>query len=142
MFTYILLILSIIVIFLWRPASEQMTNADVAKKVQFHTSKPSKWDMTPPQSTHQKADQTGDQVYGPKIPDPSKDEPKPAPPAKGHGTDVDYVYPTVLGPEQLKALNNPSETTQEYDFMPAAEFPAGPSEPMPFLSDFSKILNA
>ncbi len=143
MIQYIILVLSLIIIFFWNSA-EHMTNADVAKKMDFHASKPLKWDTMAPKSTHKKAD-GGQQIYGPEIPAPGKDDPKPAPPAKDHGTQVEYVYPTVLGPEQKKVpLQSATETTPDdgsASYVPANEFPAGPAEPMPFLTDFSRILN-
>ena len=143
MIQYILLGLCLVVIFLWHPMTERMTNADVAKKQEFHASKPLKWETVPSKSTHKKAD-TGEQIYGPEIPAPGKDEPQPAP-IKDHGTEVKYVYPTVLGPEQKKAPRQASTDSStpldEPSYTPAAEFPAGPAEPMPFLTDFSKILN-
>lgn len=141
MIQYIILVLSLIIIFFWNSA-EHMTNADVAKKMNFHASKPLKWETVPTTSTHKKAN-TGEQVYGPEIPAPGKDEPQPAPPAKDHGTQVEYVYPTVLGPEQKKVpLQSATETTNDGEtYTPANEFPAGPAEPMPFLTDFSRILN-
>lgn len=139
MIQYILLVISLLIIVLWNPV-EHMTNADVAKKL---ASKPLKWESVPTTSTHKKA-HNGEQLYGPEIPVPGKDEPQPAP-TKDHGTEVKYVYPTVLGPEQKKIPLQPAGETSPDDgsasFVPANEFPAGPAEPMPFLTDFSKILN-
>lgn len=140
MIQYIVLVISLLIIFLWNSA-EHMTNADVEKKL---ASKPLKWDTTAPKSTHKKAD-NGEQIYGPQVPAPGKDEPQPVPASKDHGTQVEYVYPTVLGPEQKKI---PLKSTPESilddggaSYVPANEFPAGPAEPMPFLTDFSRILN-
>lgn len=146
MIQYIILVISLLIIFLWNPV-EHMTNADVAKKMQFHASNPLKWDTIPSKSTHKKAG-NGQQIYGPEVPAPGKDEPEPAPPTKGNGTQVEYVYPTVLGPEQRKLpLRANAETSPVSDdalgesYVPANEFPAGPAEPMPYLNNFSKILN-
>jgi len=33
------------------------------------------------------------------------------------------------------------DTPQDYDFIPASEFPKGPEQPMPFTNDFSKIMH-
>jgi hypothetical protein len=138
MFTYVLLVIALIILFSWNPVFEHMTNADVEKKIAFGASNPTSWDTTP-KSTSKKVSDMGE-IYGPKAPPIGKDEPKPVP-SKSSKKGTEYVYPTVLGPEQLKVPGKrvPESTP---DLTPTSEFPAGPAEPQPFLTDFSRILNA
>ena len=128
---------------------EHMTNADIQKKQEFHAGKPTAWKMPnaedtktalQPQSTQKKSVNT--QIMGPTIPESEANAPKPtlAPTGKnGSG-----VYPHIYGPELLIAPGTKdSEHSQpkiEDDFIPAAEFPAGPEEPQPYLNDFSRML--
>ena len=103
------------------PWREDMTNADVQKKINPSVTKPS---VT-----------KGEPIIGPLA--PKLDPNEPAPSISGGGTGSQGVYPNIYGPELLKA---PGHEDTQYDYLPAAEFPAGPAEPAPYLNDFSKIL--
>ena len=146
MFMLLLALLSLVLICLWNPVFEHMTNADVKAKQDFHQSKPTEWNMTPA-STHKKADTPNKPIYGPRIAPLDPNEPAPSMPASGTGDGSKSIYPQIYGPEELKppghkdsGANTSSDMPLPYDYVPAAEFPAGPAEPAPYLSDFSKIL--
>jgi hypothetical protein len=160
----ILALVCLVLIILWNPVFEHMTNADLQKKQEFHASKPTNWKMPNPEDTKQKlkpvagktlaANPTGNQIYGPKVPE--KDPNQPEPNADKNTTGDSMTYPDIYGPEVLTASGTMkkkgdsssktklseaiSTSLPAYDFVPASEFPAGPSEPAPFLNDFSKIL--
>ena len=127
-------LISLVCIILWNPVYENMTNEDIQKKLDFHQSNPTKWDMD--NSKPQK------EIKGPKI--PVKDEDEDEPKAVEHeDTSTKAVYPHIYGPDSKK-ISGSSETifsgqasSQHTGFQ---DFPAGPSEPQPFLSDFSKML--
>jgi hypothetical protein len=149
MFMILLALVSLLLICLWNPVFEHMTNAAVATKHEFHQSKPTVWDMAlKPTSTHKKADSPNKPIYGPRVPPVDPNEPAPSMPASGAGNGSGTsIYPQIYGPEEVKppghkdsAHNASSDMPLPYDYVPAAEFPAGPAEPAPFLSDFSKIL--
>lgn len=149
-YTYLAILCLVLVIF-WNPVFEHMTNADVAKKMDFHASGPTKWHMPnaedtkkklTPISTHKKA--LNQQIMGPMIPEEDANAPTSS---KSDSKNGSGVYPSIYGPESLlppgskDAKSSGSESgTPEYTMMPTAEFPAGPAEPAPFLTDFSKIL--
>ena len=132
MITYVLFILALCIIALWN--REHMTNADVEKLAKFQTSQPTSWEIKEDSSL------TNRQLYGPEVLPPPKEQPRPAghKNTKHNGTGPALVYPNVLGPEQLKVPGQRQNDT--FDFYPAAEFPAGPAEPEPYLTDFSKLL--
>jgi len=142
----IALICFVLVIF-WNPVFEHMTNADVQKKLDHHTSNPKKWEMPNPEDTKEKLKaRSGKQVFGPRVPESEMPDPN-APKPKDADTDK-MTYPDIYGPERLEASGSSksnkkagdSNEPSNYDFVPAAEFPAGPSEPAPFLGDFSSFL--
>jgi len=143
----ILALLCLVIVILWNPVFEHMTNAAVQKKHDYHNSKPTKWEIPNAEDTKEKIKPKrgrGNEVYGPKVPPMDPNAPKPS-----SDTDPDskMMYPDIYGPEVLTAPggskkegDDSSSPLTNYDFVPAAEFPAGPSEPAPFLNDFSKIL--
>jgi hypothetical protein len=147
-----LAILCLVLVIFWNPVFENMTNADISKKGEFHASKPTNWEMPNPEdtkkklaakSTHKKAD-PNHQIMGPMIPPVDPNAPEPT---SGNGKNGSGVYPSIYGPESLAAPGSKDSKHSEegsgtppYQMMPTAEFPAGPAEPMPFLTDFSKIL--
>lgn len=136
----VLVVIALLVIFLWRPR-EFMTNADVQTKLDFMKSGSQTWEVaqekTKPKSTHKKA--LGQAIYGPEVPEVDTSEPNPSKVPKGNKPSPGAEYPLIYGPESLKA---PGEYDRKYDYEPAAEFPAGPEEPEPYLNDFSAILNS
>ena len=150
-YTYLAIVCLVLVIF-WNPVFEHMTNSDVAKKLEFHASSPKKWHMPNPEdtkkklapvTTHKKAN-PNQQIMGPTIPEEDANAPAPTPSSmNGSG-----VYPSIYGPESLlppghkdSGVAGNTSGTPEYTMSPTAEFPAGPAEPAPFLTDFSAILN-
>lgn len=148
MIMLVLALFSILLIFFWTPASERMTNSDVAKKHEFHANKPTSWDMKPPKPTKKKSSSHSEnQVYGPKITPIDPNEPQPTVPTTGPGSNgANSVYPQIYGPDDIKEAPGEKDRKTDsslllpYDYVPAAEFPAGPSEPAPFLNDFSRLL--
>ena len=133
---------------------EGMTNEDVQKELDYYNSNPNEWDMmskyNPNKPTivpaktpevEQPKKELDRQVKGPKVPpvavDTSKD-PKGIENSRLSG----YDYPELYGPQDLVTdFNKDKEFEQaHYDYMPAAEFHAGPISPLPYLNDFSKIL--
>jgi hypothetical protein len=148
----IVALVCLVIVILWNPVYENMTNAAVMQKEEHNTSKPTKWVMPNAEDTKEKLKPRsgkGSMIYGPRAPPLDPNDPIPASDANTSGGSM--VYPDIYGPEltaasggskQIKqgAVSNSSEPP-DYDFVPAAEFPAGPSEPAPYLNDFSKILN-
>jgi hypothetical protein len=116
---------------------EHMTNSDVQKHLDHHQ-KGGSWNMNHDKKVQQQ------QIKGPTAtekgnPDPDSGDSKSKGPKTG-------VYPDIYGPEVLLAPGHKDDGSQgshnpePYDFLPAAEFPAGPNAPSPFLTDFSKLL--
>jgi hypothetical protein len=128
-------LISLILIIFWNPVFEHMTNADVQKKLDFHASSPTKWNMT-----KKSVPDANKQIMGPLVP-PKQDEPQPTHDSKTSNGSA--VYPEIYGPESLKA---PGEKEKEKDsiftqatYTGFSEFPKGPVNPSPFLSNFSKL---
>ena len=117
-----------------------MTNKDVAAKLEFHASKPSGFKPKHPVKVD------GQAIYGPTAPKLDPNAPEPG--SGGGGKNGSGVYPDIYGPEALTPPGHSDITGQggdssnppPYDYVPAAEFPAGPLQPEPYLNDFSKIL--
>ena len=113
---------------------ERMTNKDVQDK---HEKKPDHPNGKKP---------NGQPIQGPRAP---KLDPNQPDPSGGGGKNGSGVYPDIYGPDSLlppghKDINIHGESSSDpppYDYVPAAEFPAGPAEPAPYLNDFSTILN-
>jgi hypothetical protein len=81
-------------------------------------------------------------IWGPRAPELDKSQPRPKDSGDSSKTGSG-VYPDIYGPEQLKVPGGGEEDSSNpsfYDYVPAAEFPAGPLFPSPYLNDFSKIL--
>ena len=80
-------------------------------------------------------------IRGPTAPPLDKNQPSPGDNdskiKQGSG-----VYPDIYGPDLLQVPGGDDQMTilQQNDFVPAAEFPAGPLFPSPYLNDFSKML--
>lgn len=127
-------LVSLVCIILWNPVYENMTNEDVMKKLDFHQSNPTKWDMDDARPQQQ--------LKGPKVPDKGEDEDEPKA-VEHEDTSTKATYPHVYGPESTKSsgssdtIFSSQSSVQHTGFQ---NFPSGPSEPQPFLSDFSKML--
>lgn len=84
----------------------------------------------------------GKEIWGPLA--PKLDPNQPSPSDSGNGKHGSAVYPHIYGPDFLEAPGSKDKEDSidipEYDYLPAAEFPAGPLQPSPYLNDFSKIL--
>jgi hypothetical protein len=119
-------LIGLIIILTWKPR-DYMTNADVQHKLDFHASKPTSWNLT------KKKDSLNKEILGPRIPKEEEKEIE----AKKHKDLVDKssVYPEIYGPEQLEI---PGKKTQFSSF-PTHSSEADSSEPLPYLSDFSKF---
>lgn len=98
----------------------------------------------PKPAPHQPAEQPldGKQIWGPLV--PKLDPNQPSPSDSGNGRNGSGVYPNIYGPDIIEAPGSKDKEDQinipEYDYVPAAEFPAGPLQPSPYLNDFSKFL--
>lgn len=131
----VLVVIALLIIFLWRPR-EFMTNADVQTKLDFMKSGSQQWEVASkmtPQSTHKKA--LGQAIRGPEVPEVDTSQPDPSKVPKGNKPSAGAEYPLIYGPDSLKPPG-------QRDYEPAAEFPAGPEAPEPYLNDFSAILNS
>jgi hypothetical protein len=87
--------------------------------------------------------QSGQEIWGPRAPKLDPNQPRPS--DSGNGKHGSGVYPHIYGPESLEAPGSKdnggdSSDPPPFDFVPAAEFPAGPLQPSPYLNDFSKML--
>jgi hypothetical protein len=89
-----------------------------------------------------KKEETGEQIWGPRAPKFDPNQPRPSDSGNGkHGGEYPHIYgPDSLDPPGSKAMGGDSSNPPPFDFLPAAEFPAGPLQPSPYLNDFSKIL--
>jgi len=137
--------LSLLYLIIFHPR-EYMTVKDIQEKQKFHENKPTNSDLNKvsptPNSTSKKTTQRGNAILGPEVPPLDVNAPTPT---TGSGKNGTGVYPDIYGPEVLKAPGSKdhggdSSEPPPYDYVPAAEFPAGPAEPAPYLNDFSKIL--
>jgi hypothetical protein len=132
---------------------EGMANKEVQDKQDHHDTNPGDWKGPRPKHPDVKKPQ-GEQIYGPRAP---KLDPNQPDPSGGSGKNGSGVYPDIYGPESLLPPGHkdkilPGESSSDgikagsssdpppYDYVPAAEFPAGPAEAAPYLNDFSKIL--
>ena len=99
---------------------------------------------TPKPAPHHPPEQPleGKEIWGPLA--PKLDPNQPSPSDSGNGKHGSGVYPHIYGPDLLDAPGSKDKEDKidipEYDYVPAAEFPAGPLQPSPYLNDFSKIL--
>jgi len=95
---------------------------------------------TPPKPAKDHTKPSGQEIWGPKA--PMLDPNQPSPSDSDNGNNKSGVYPDIYGPERLGAPGSKDNggDPSMYDYVPAAEFPAGPLQPSPYLNDFSKIL--
>ena len=119
------------------PAKKLTSPPKPPRKVSTVTSVP------PPatQSTPNYSKMDGQQIWGPRAPELDPNQPRPT--DSGNGRNGSGIYPNIYGPESLKTPGGnggDSSDPPPFDFIPAAEFPAGPLHPSPYLNDFSKIL--
>jgi hypothetical protein len=89
-----------------------------------------------PQSTKKKSVKPENPIMGPRAPELDPNAVNPS----DDGKNKSGVYPDIYGPEMLEPPGKKDVSPLKYDMEPAAEFPAGPSEPEPYLNDFSRIL--
>jgi hypothetical protein len=110
------------------PAPEKKT------KVPVQPSKPQ------PAPKHKHQHESGQPIQGPRAQKLDPNEPQPS--DSGNGKHGGGVYPHIYGPDSLDApgSKDPGGNSSEFDYLPAAEFPAGPLQPSPYLNDFSKML--
>jgi len=104
-------------------------------------SRPTPRSISPPKQRDK--EQHGQQIWGPRAPKLDPNQPRPS--DSGNGKHGKGVYPNIYGPDSLDApgskdMGGDSSNPPPFDFIPAAEFPAGPLQPSPYLNDFSKIL--
>jgi len=92
----------------------------------------------------QESKTSGQEIWGPRAPKLDPNQPRPS--DSGNGKNKSGVYPDIYGPERLEVPGHAdkgggdSSDPPPYDYVPAAEFPAGPLQPSPYLNDFSKML--
>lgn len=139
-----LLILSLLVLFLYVPKQEHMTNKDLLATLD-RFGKQGKTSKSSSKDTYQ------EEIYGPKA--PKTEEPVPASSSNGKSTNDTNVYPDIYGPEitpvpgqkktKTKAGSHTSDAVDDdtYEFNPdfRKAFPVDDDEPQPFLTDFSKF---
>ena len=137
MWIYILVGVALLVIVFWNPVFENMTNADVQKKQDFHAAgsddkskKPTTWELPPAKSTQKKSVSPEPPLMGPRVPAVDLSQPSGTLDPSKNGSSV---YPDIYGPELLKEPG--------YNPYKQPAFPEGPLEPAPYLNDFSSILN-
>jgi len=132
----ILGLISLVLVILWNPVFEHMTNTDIQKKLDFHDSKPTSWHMSSPEK---KTTDENKQIMGPLVP-PKQDEPKPVD-HNSDGSKSSAIYPSIYGPESLKAPGHKEDQGifTEPTYTGFQEFPKGPSEPAPFLGNYTKF---
>ena len=142
-----LLLLAILVLVLYVPKQERMTNKDLLATLNRFETQGTKSKSSSSKDTYQ------EEIYGPKAPKP--EEPLPASSSGGKSANDMNVYPDIYGPEitpvpgQKKAktrTNARSHTSdavddETYEFNPdfRKAFPVDDDEPQPFLTDFSKF---
>jgi hypothetical protein len=134
-------------------ANMRLMDVEVQKPVSAPAPKPlpapvpkvTKVSKPPPRSHSPKqrdTKQDGQEIWGPRAPKLDPNQPRPSDSGNGkHGG----IYPHIYGPDSLDAPGSKdkggdSSDPPPFDFIPAAEFPAGPLQPSPYLNDFSKIL--
>ena len=121
-------ILALVIVSTWHPR-EFMTNADVKKKLEFHASNPTSWNMKKDEKI------PNSRLMGPRIP---SEQEKEVEAAKQKATsDTSSVYPEVYGPEAIQVPGKSRDFQETYTTL--TEFPSGPKEPQPFLADFSNF---
>ena len=142
-----LLLVSVLVLVLYVPKQERMTNKDLLATLnRFETQGKN------PKSSSSK-DTYQEEIYGPKAPIP--EEPVPASSSGGKSANDTNVYPDIYGPEmtpvpgqkktktKTKAGSHTSDAVDDdtYEFNPdfRKAFPVDDDEPQPFLTDFSKF---
>ena len=95
----------------------------------------------PAPSHHPQQPLDGKEIWGPLAPKFDPNQPRPS--DSGNGKHSSGVYPHIYGPDTLEPPGSKDKgdiDMPDYDYLPAAEFPAGPLQPSPYLNDFSKIL--
>jgi hypothetical protein len=120
---------------------EHMTNSDVKKHQDHHAKGSGSWNMNDPKK-EEKEKPKDLEIKGPTTTEKGNPDPDSGGDSKSKGPKTG-VYPDIYGPEVLVApghKDQSSDNPEPYDFLPAAEFPAGPNAPSPFLTDFSKLL--
>jgi hypothetical protein len=116
--------------------SEQKKPQEPPRKITkvSHSSQPTPMPQLAPSPNTQ-------QIMGPRAPELDPNQPRPTDSGNGskHGSGV---YPSIYGPESLEPPGGGGDSSDPppFDFIPAAEFPAGPLHPSPYLNDFSRML--
>jgi hypothetical protein len=115
------------------PPPEKKSEHKVTK-VPVHPSKPY------PVPKHKDSAPSGQPIQGPRAPKLDPNQPRPS--DSGNGKNGGGVYPQIYGPDSLDAPGSKDNGGDfpPFDYLPAAEFPAGPLQPSPYLNDFSKML--
>jgi len=146
-----LLLLAMLVLVLYVPNKERMTNKDLLATLNRFETQGKKSKSSSSKDTYQ------EEIYGPKAPEP--EEPVPASSSGGKSANDTNVYPDIYGPEitpvpgmkksktKSKSNTKPGSHTSDavdddtYEFNPdfRKAFPVDDDEPQPFLTDFSKF---
>jgi hypothetical protein len=150
MLLLILGLISLILIVLWNPVFEHMTNKDLKKVTGFHAQKPGHWDIersgtisgkNKDNSNSKRPEQV---IQGPKVPpiDPNEANKSSLDPNAGKNKSV---YPDIFGPdttnspghlESSSGLSNNNDPPSQ--FIGFEETTSGNA--MPYLDDFSKFM--
>ena len=83
-----LLLALVALLYLWW-SQEHMTNKDVQSKLDFHKSKPTKWEKT------EKKPEKGNALRGPEVPPLDENQPDPT---DSESKNSKSVYPDIYGP--------------------------------------------
>ena len=124
---------------------EHMTNKDVAKEqATFGSTDEGTADKDDKKFDNPERKPNNGEIFGPLVQPIDPNAPTGLSTTKDGST---ATYPIIYGPEHSLAPGqkdtgfSDSSEPPPYDYVPAAEFPAGPLAPSGYLNDFSKILH-
>lgn len=151
MLLLILGLISLILIVLWNPVFEHMTNKDIKKVKDFHNKKPGHWDIERSGNENEKDKNKNKKkrpsqlIQGPTIPpiDPNEAN-KSSLESKANKTAA--VYPDIYGPDStiLPGHLDSSSDLSNNNNDPPSQFigfeETTSGNAMPYLSDFTKFM--
>jgi len=150
MLLLILGLISLILIILWNPVFEHMTNKDLKKVMVFHNQKPGHWDIERANSNsgknkNSKSKRPEQLIQGPKVPpiDPNEANKSSLDPNAGKNK---AVYPDIFGPDTTNSPGHLESTNLSHNNtdVPPSQFigfeETTSGNAMPYLDDFSKFM--
>ena len=133
MLLLLLALISLVIVVLWNPVFENMTNANLKAKMDFHAQDPGHWDIT---KNNTKNSKVAEQIIrGPKVPpiDPNQAGKSALDPNAGK---TSAVYPEIFGPDSVSAPGHLD--TKSSPIIPPPK--KSENSPQPYLTDFSKLM--